>query len=154
MDVNQTVAALQNLRRLWAIADDYDRQALVRALFEELSVDLDAQEITGFRLKTWAHSYLRARASFLTPAVQGAGTDMLHTRFERPSVPSLAEAEARVLRLARAHRLPTAPASPDFTRRNSAIRAAYAAGLSLSELAQLYGISGQRVHQIVNGRNH
>lgn len=154
VDVNQTVAALQNLRRLWAIADDYDRQALVRALFEELSVDLDAQEITGFRLKTWAHSYLRARASFLTPAVQGAGTDMLHTSFENASVPALAEAEARILQLARAHHLPTAPVSPDFTRRNATIRAAYAAGLSLSELAQLYGISGQRVHQIVNGRNH
>ncbi|MCZ7554589.1 MAG: hypothetical protein M5U05_18760 [Anaerolineales bacterium] len=36
--------------------------------------------------------------------------------------------------------------------RNVEIRARYAAGMSVPELARLFGISEQRVHQIVRGK--
>lgn len=56
--------------------------------------------------------------------------------------------------MARAHHLPTAPVSPDFTRRNATIRAAYARGMPVGDLARLYAVSPQRISQIVNGRQH
>jgi ribosome-binding protein aMBF1 (putative translation factor) len=54
------------------------------------------------------------------------------------------------------NKLNSLPSSPDLTlttrERNIIIRARYAAGVSQAELARQFGISYQRVHQIVHGK--
>jgi DNA invertase Pin-like site-specific DNA recombinase len=154
IDVESTLTAVSNLHRLWDIATDEDRQALVRALFDELVVDLDRQEITGFRVKPWAETYLIARASVLVQ-------DSLHERknhsLSTPStwfVLSLDEAEQRILDQARIHHVPCPPVRPDFTARNAAIQAAYASGVPSATLVRMFRLSRQRIHQIVNVGNH
>ena len=42
----------------------------------------------------------------------------------------------------------------NFSKRNEIIRSRYAQGESLNQLAQIYLISHQRIHQIVQFRNH
>jgi Mor family transcriptional regulator len=48
--------------------------------------------------------------------------------------------------------LPQAPVSNLKRERNAEIRDRYAAGMSVPELARRFGISEQRVHQILRGR--
>jgi hypothetical protein len=68
-----------------------------------------------------------------------------------PSLWSIPYAASRILA-----RLNTAPSQSDYmltTReRNIVIRAWYAAGVSQADLARQFGISYQRVHQIIHGR--
>ena len=48
--------------------------------------------------------------------------------------------------------MPVTDHTPARCKRNAEIRAQYAHGESLSRLAEAFGISPQRVHQIVHGR--
>lgn len=66
---------------------------------------------------------------------------------------TLEQATNRVLtHLYRGFSLPQAPVSSLKRERNAAIRAQYAAGTSVPDLARRYGISEQRVHQMLRGR--
>lgn len=66
---------------------------------------------------------------------------------------TLEQATSRVLQqLYRGFSLPPAPVSPLKRERNTAIRAQYAAGMSVPDLARRFGISEQRVHQVLRGR--
>lgn len=154
VDVESTVEAVGNLRRLWDIATDEDRQALVRPLFDEVVVDLDRQEISGFRLKPWASTYLIARASLLDLPLQAEGTDGRLRQFSRPSVPSLEESVARILRLAQTHPISRTPYRARVEARNALIRATHAAGMRPSDLARLYDLSYERIRQILHRRHH
>ncbi len=42
----------------------------------------------------------------------------------------------------------------NFTKRNDIIRSIYEQGESLNQLAQIYGISQQRIHQIIHFQHH
>ena len=44
---------LSDLRHLWTIASDTERQTLARLLFEDIVYDLDEQRIISYRLKAW-----------------------------------------------------------------------------------------------------
>jgi len=44
---------LSDLRHLWHIASDTERQTLARLLFEDIVYDLDEQRIVSYRLKAW-----------------------------------------------------------------------------------------------------
>jgi len=44
---------LSDLRQLWQIASDAERQILARLLFEDIVYDLDARRITACHLKPW-----------------------------------------------------------------------------------------------------
>jgi DNA invertase Pin-like site-specific DNA recombinase len=151
--LEQVITTIANVRRLWAVANDADRQSLARALFEELHIDLDSRRITGFRLLPWAEGYLIARASLL-PASQSIGTDMVLGSPRTMSVPTIEEATQRVLRFARAHRVPPSPAQQPHPVRNEAIRAAHANGVSMTALSALYGLSYPRIWYIVRRDGH
>lgn len=81
-----------------------------------------------------------------------------HRGIYATSFPELAVAtQSILLRLYQSE--PTPNLTPSDMRlnkyqRNEEIRAKYQAGASLQELASLYGISFQRVQQIVKHRNH
>jgi Mor family transcriptional regulator len=66
---------------------------------------------------------------------------------------TLEQATNRVLQqLYRGFSLSKAPVSRRRNERNAEIRARYVAGMSVPELAQQYGISEQRIHQILRGK--
>ena len=62
------VNTLANLVRRWGISSDWDKQELARSLFEEVSYDLDAQQIVGFKLKSWAEQFLMVRGDLYRSA--------------------------------------------------------------------------------------
>ncbi|MEW6578935.1 MAG: sigma factor-like helix-turn-helix DNA-binding protein [Chloroflexota bacterium] len=66
---------------------------------------------------------------------------------------TIEQATSRVLQqMYRGFSLPQAPVSNLKRERNAEIRDRYAAGMSVPELARRFGISEQRVHQILRGR--
>jgi DNA-directed RNA polymerase sigma subunit (sigma70/sigma32) len=54
--------------------------------------------------------------------------------------------------LAKLNAIPSPPDPTLTTRERNIIRARYAAGVSQAELARQFGITYQRVHQIVHGK--
>jgi hypothetical protein len=153
---------------LWDSASGEDKQGLAGSLFEYVVYDLDARRFTDFYLKPWADRYLVLRAA-LYENEDGAETrtvteenDPLNGQTvlcpHRDSEPQcgsgldrIAVATARVLQL-----LYCSPTPPETTlttqERNRRIRELYAAGETLMALAERFGISFQRVHQIVHHR--
>lgn len=54
---------IEKLAKFWDIATDEDKQGMVRLLFEYIEYDLDAKQITDFRLKPWADKFVILRAA-------------------------------------------------------------------------------------------
>lgn len=52
---------VNDMPRLWKTGSAENRQILARSLFEYLVYDLDARQITDFRLKPWAERFLSLR---------------------------------------------------------------------------------------------
>jgi DNA-binding NarL/FixJ family response regulator len=81
---------------------------------------------------------------------------MLHTGFEVNSVHSVDAAIARfILILYAGQPEPTEPVnkkSKTETERNEDIRRRFTNGQSIGSIARHYGLSKQRVHQIIHGR--
>lgn len=48
------VQTIENINRLWEVAEDEDKQGMARHLFERIVFDLDKQCIVDFSLKPWA----------------------------------------------------------------------------------------------------
>lgn len=71
---------------------------------------------------------------------------MPHTGFENTSVPSLEEAIRQILEIIRQPKT----LRFDYKARNQRILTRYEAGETLQELANAYGVSYQRIHQIVD----
>ncbi len=59
--------AIETMRRLWDMADDEDRQGMVRNLFTHIIYDLDRERIVDIQLRPWAEEFLKVRASFFEP---------------------------------------------------------------------------------------
>ena len=82
---------------------------------------------------------------------------MPHRGIEDSSFPEMATAVQTILQvLYRDQPIPTRPVpnrKPRKHRRNEEIRSRYKAGETLEQLAAEYGISFQRVQQIIKGRN-
>ncbi|MBN1200537.1 MAG: helix-turn-helix transcriptional regulator [Anaerolineae bacterium] len=79
---------------------------------------------------------------------------MPHRAYGSQNGPALKSVSSAVVYiLARLNSLPSPPDPTLTTReRNIIIRARHAAGVSQAELARQFGISYQRVHQIVHGK--
>lgn len=151
---------------LWDIGSDEVRQGLARSLFSSVSYNLDTQWIVNFRLKPWADRFIMLRADLYEdetgekekPEDESSGsltegTQVPHSGLGFPSVPSLEEAVQRILSLVYAHTpLPSQPISgrePPKTERNLEVARLYSLGVSVPELAKHFGISVQRVYQIL-----
>lgn len=90
--------------------------------------------------------------------VKGVYTHLPHKPVWGNSVHSLENATARILKLLYGGETPPpTPISnkiPQKAARNETIKRRYAAGESVPDLAREFGISEQRVHQILRGRQH
>jgi len=57
------VETISKLAQLWDMLTPEDKQGLVQSLFEEITFDLDARQITGFTLKEWTTNYVILRGA-------------------------------------------------------------------------------------------
>ncbi len=159
------IEAVDKIHRLWTISSDEDRQGLVRNLFSSVTYDLDRRCITDFRLKPWADRFIVLRAALYehedkqketADGSLGMGKAMLHTGLWLSSAHDVDAAVIRFLHMLYADQqettFPINNKTPKESSRNVEIIAAYEVGTSLGELAERYGITKQRVHQIVNRR--
>ncbi|MBZ0304749.1 MAG: recombinase family protein, partial [Anaerolineae bacterium] len=75
LELGMCMEAVERISRLWNLADDEDRQGLVRSLFEYLVYDLDTRRIVDFRLKPWADRFLTLRAALYADKDEGSGDE-------------------------------------------------------------------------------
>lgn len=172
------IETLDKVTRLWEMGDDEVRQGLVRSLFEYVVYDLDTQRIVDFGLKYRADRFLTLRAALHQndearkhaekekdpdkSGSLGVGTDVLHTGFDLTSVyraivmVDLKWAEGWQLEWLYSYNpQPISPRSDKTQKqieRNEAIKARHAAAESVHSLAAEFGISEQRIHQILKDR--
>ena len=140
VQLDYCIAKLMMLQEAWRSGTALERRTTLHGIFEEIVIDLDTRRITAFRLKTWAMDYLKACASQLSE--QGTAHD------------GHAVDPDQILLRVLYHG--AAPVVPPFDRaakqvRNHSISERYCAGETLEELSRAYGITPQRVHQIVRG---
>jgi len=171
LELAMCVEAVQRLSRLWKIASSEDRQGLARSLFESVVFDLDKQQIVEFKLKAWADRFLVLRHAMHEldevveaekqkfPPEQGVGNDMTHRDFQHVSfltfLPPYPDAMQGFVKILTRHEIisdaPKSGKTPPKTDRNHSILLRVQQGQTIPDLAREYGISEQRVHQILRG---
>ena len=148
LELGMCLQTVEHLNRMWAVATDEDRQGMVRHLFEEIAYDLDRRQIVDFRLKPWAEHFLFLRTELYAQeqdALEGHENRVTPAGYEHRGF-LLSELARTVLKRAGVFVDVLRPPS-----RPEQIRQRYASGERLSDLAREYGISPQRVWQIVTG---
>ena len=102
LELTMCADVIGRLNDLWSMADEGDKQSLVRSLFEEIVYDLDTRRIVSFKLKAWADRFIILRHSLYVQdekieeiplksrekiEIQGGGTNIPHRRLELLSPP-------------------------------------------------------------------
>jgi hypothetical protein len=154
--------AVEKINQLWEMSEDEDKQGMARNLFSYITYDLDAQRIVDFRLKPWADRFVTLRAALYegdsnenlpSSEAQGEGKPVTPTGVGAPPVPSLKSAVEWLLeRLYEGLPLLEKPVTDKHIsrhERNRLICQRYAASETLESIAQDFGISVQRVHQLI-----
>lgn len=166
LELAMCIEAVDKLAYIWENSSDEDRQGFVRNLFDYVEYDLDARRITDFRLKPWADRFVILRGALYEaeklesegekePASPGLEVkqELPHRGLRSTSFPKVLFAVMFAIEVAyQGHILPLRPATNGTMAkctRNDEIKARHAQGESLSRLAGLFGLSAQRVSQIV-----
>lgn len=176
LELGMCLEAIDKLARLWDTADEEDRQGMAQNLFEEVVVDLDTRRITGFKLKPWADRFLVLRMALyedeypeLAEEVreelaenenpltdESQGNHMPHRGLCVRGFQHLVDAiNYGMLLMYIGQKYPDFPLTdhtPSKHERNRRIRARYAQGETVVSLAEAFGISQQRVSQILRGK--
>jgi hypothetical protein len=176
------VEAVDRLHFIWENSDDEDRRGFVHNLFEWVEYDLDARRITNFRLKPWADRFIILRGALYAEEAQGEVDGDLddddgsvegkkelaspnqevkqavpHRGFEPAACFDIWQATFYVMEELYDTPFPTGPQTdlvPAKTARNAEIRIRYKRGETMNNLARTFGISEQRVSQIVHERRN
>lgn len=91
LELTKCLDVIEQVAKLWDIADPKERQLMARNLFDFIVYNLDEQRIVDFRLKPWADRFLVLRAALYedetVAKMQNAPTQALkrnmpHTGFE------------------------------------------------------------------------
>ncbi len=179
LELSMCIEAVNRISSLWDTADDEDRQGMVQYLFTEIVFDLDTRRIVSYKLKPWADDFLMLRMELyynefgdLEPdsegyesalekarnnTLLGCCNAMPHRGFEPTACFDIWLAAFHILEMLYDSPFPTEPQNdlvPEKAERNAEIRARYEAGESVGELATAFGISEQRVSQIIHGRRN
>jgi hypothetical protein len=150
---------------------------MAKHLFSEIVFDLDTRRIVSYKLKPWADDFLMLRMELYhkefgdleegsegyDAALEKADSDTLlgcwnglpHREFRPTACFDIWLANFHIIEMLYDTPFPTGPqndAVPAQVERNDDIRARYAAGETGASLAQAFGISEQRVNQIVRRR--
>jgi len=179
LELSMCIEAVNRISSLWDTADDEDRQGMVQHLFTEIVFDLDTRRIVSYKLKPWADDFLMLRMELyynefgdLEPGSEGYESAlekarnntllgccnaMPHRGLRNRSVFEHLRYAARrmIVELYLGLLLPQQPVSHITSakrERNEEIRHRQRRGESLASLAEVFGISEQRVSQIVRGQ--
>lgn len=169
LELAMCMDVVNSMAQLWDMTSPDDRQGMARNLFEYLVYDLDTRRITDFRLKPWADRFLILRASLYelesgemreekeTPqAPEGVHTEMPHRGIQGRSFPQVLFAVSFAMAISyRGLIFPRSPVSDGTLpkcKRNAEIRERHQKGESIATLAAVFGITEQRVWQILNDR--
>lgn len=163
-----TAQSIQSVGQNWEQTSAEERESFVRSLFDEVVYDLDTRRIISFKLKSWAEPFLQLRVTFEELyRQQNASTDnstgisrvciaMPLWGFWFTSVYKASYASARLVRELYTGFPPSEPRNYDDQQnrsRNLRIRERYNSGqITIPQLAKEFGISVQRVHQILHGK--
>jgi hypothetical protein len=176
LELGMCLDAVDKIARLWDGADADDRQGMAQNLFDELVINVDTRRIESFKLKPWADRFLVLRMELyreeypdLAAEVEAAlgekespltdesqGNDMPHRGLRAGALQHLVDAMGYGMVLMyigqKLSMVPLTDHTPTKCQRNEEIRARHLQGESLSSLADVFGLSAQRVLQIVQGR--
>lgn len=133
---------------------------MARNLFDFIVYNLDEQRIVDFRLKPWADRFLVLRAALYedetVAKMQNAPTQALKRNMPHTGLETLLRfyrrAAKTVLNNIFIGQPPRILQAKTLLSRNQRIQALYAEGELLCDIARDYGISSQRVWQIVQGQ--
>jgi hypothetical protein len=179
LELAMCIEAVNRIAETWESASDEDKQGMAQHLFSEVVVDLDTRRIVSYKLKPWADDFLMLRMELYheefgdleeggagyQSALEKANSNTLlgcwnpvpHRGRDDTSVFEQLRYAARrlMLELYLGMLLPGKPVShhtPSKCERNEEIRLRHRRGESLSRLAEVFGLSEQRIWQIVNSR--
>jgi len=149
--------AITRVSDVWDIAQPAERRTMAHNLFDYITYDLDKQQIVDFRLKAWANGFLVLRAALSnqvargskTPT-QGGSSGVPHTGFS-PQLRFYPDVAKTVLFHTFSEFSPSIQHQKAVSSRNQRIRQLYADGELMIDLSKMYGISCQRISQIVHG---
>jgi len=158
LELTRCLDVIDQVANLWDIAEPKERQLMARNLFDFIVYNLDEQRIVDFRLKPWADRFLVLRAALYEDSdrnkkasPQEVKRNMPHTGLET-LLRFYRRAAKTVLNNIFIGQSPRILQAKTLLSRNQRIQALYAEGELLCDIAQDYGISSQRVWQIVQGQ--
>jgi DNA invertase Pin-like site-specific DNA recombinase len=158
LELSMCLDAIDKVAQLWDIAEPEERRTMAHNLFEHITYNLDTQRIVDFRLKSWASRFLVLRTALY---IEDDPEDKNASASGRRNMPHTGlETRLRFYRLAAKTILnnvfkgqsPRILQTKTLLTRNQSIQALYAEGSLMADLADDYGISHQRVYQIVYGQ--
>ena len=154
LQLTTTIEMMRRLKDFWGITSGEDRKLLAHSLFDEIIYDLDRKRIVDFTVKSWAEPFLVLRAALYEDEM----TEEMKNRFNSGLSSKVSYY------------------SPNGTRNHTIIIRRYSTRIyfddrakpkqrglqsqsvnthtsfrweGLSELALAFGITAQRVHQII-----
>ena len=161
LELTRCLDVIEQVVKLWDIAEPKERQLMARNLFDFIVYNLDEQRIVDFRLKPWADRFLVLRAALYEDDVvvktQNASTqelkrNMPHTGLKPISRLLLKHAVFDLLDLFFGAFPARRAGKSALNARNVHIAARVAGGESTYDLAKEFGLSRQRIYQIVHGQ--
>jgi hypothetical protein len=178
LELSMCIEAVNRIAQIWDTADDEDRKGLAQYLFSEIVFDLDTRRIVSYKLKPWADEFITLRMELyyqefgdVTEGTEGyekalekedcnellgCCNPMPHRGIQGRSFPQVLFAVSFAMAISyRGLELPRSPVSngtiPKCVR-NAEIRARHQKGESIATLAEFFGITEQRIWQILNDR--
>jgi len=150
-ELRVVVEMLIKLAAIWDTDDPEQRQSLIQILLTHVIYDLDTRRIVNFKLKPWVERFVELR---LETEKTEKGAQIAPLFLNPTSHPSLGILKRLYARPAEPQptirRSPKKPTQP--SEQNLQIFARYQAGETLTQLAMAYGVSYQRIHQIVRSQ--
>lgn len=161
LELSMCMDVVETMKRLWKITDDEDRQGMVRNLFSYIIYNLDTQRIIGFKLKPWADRFLALREALYEDegviTEEDVMTQITQRGLPHTGLKNQLRKNPHLAPLVVLEHIFTEP-SPKLAQqnaiiaRNQEILLRHAQGELGTDLAKEYGLSGQRISQIVYGQ--
>ncbi|MBK9745759.1 MAG: helix-turn-helix domain-containing protein [Chloroflexi bacterium] len=170
LELTTCVEMINRLKTFWEITDGEDRRLLAHSLFDEIVYDLDKRQIVDFTMKSWAEPFLVLRATLYFDALSeemknrfnsglmASSNGLFHdpnglSRHKSLQLSRIIKAAHRCLQTVYPH-----PCTYEMRfatkQRNELIAQKYQHGQGLSDIAREFGISPQRIYQIIHDKKH
>jgi hypothetical protein len=146
---------INRLHEYWNVVTGEDKKLLAHSLFEKIVYDLSSKRIVSFKIKAWAEPFVQLRASLYADEMSeemknrfNSGSQGLYRIIAPTGLGDSGLSWGESLKRMSVWLLEHTGLKTERSR-NELIRLRHAAGEKLADLAREYGLSPQRVHQIV-----